>query len=215
MVASEVKSLASQTAKATEEIGAQIAADPGRTSEAVEAIKGITGTIGEVSDDRHLDRLGGRGAGRRHAEIARNVQEAAPGADEVPSNIAGVSQAANQTGEAASQVLGGSRPGLPPGRGPRRRGRPVRRGRAGGVMSLRRSPGPWWGLPILGGFPFLGEPVDRRAFRDVVCLAQEREGYTLGWQQVRCQPGGRRRLFCAVSFPARRGWFEPVLSEPH
>ena len=49
MVASEVKSLAGQTAKATEEIAAQIAQLQAATREAVEAIRGITGTIEEVS----------------------------------------------------------------------------------------------------------------------------------------------------------------------
>jgi methyl-accepting chemotaxis protein len=106
VVASEVKNLAQQTAKATEEIGAQIAQIQGATGEAVEAIKGITGVIEEVSAIAASIASAVEEQGAATAEIARNVQQTASSAYEVTSNIAGVSQAANQTGEAANQVLG-------------------------------------------------------------------------------------------------------------
>ncbi len=106
VVASEVKNLAQQTAKATEEIGSQIAQIQGATGEAVEAIKGITGVIEEVSAIAASIASAVEEQGAATAEIARNVQQTASSAYEVTSNIAGVSQAANQTGDAANQVLG-------------------------------------------------------------------------------------------------------------
>ncbi len=66
VVASEVKALANQTAKATEEISAQVAAMQASTSDAVASIGGITQTIAQMSEITvvHLDR--DRAAGRRH-----------------------------------------------------------------------------------------------------------------------------------------------------
>ena len=64
MVASEVKSLASQTGRATEEIGAQITQIQAATKEAVAAIRGIATSIEEVSAIATSHRLCGRGAGR-------------------------------------------------------------------------------------------------------------------------------------------------------
>ena len=73
----EVKSLANQTAKATEEIGAQIAQIQSATKEAVEAIRGITGTIEEVNSIADRDRGRGRGAGR--GDRGDRAQRAADG----------------------------------------------------------------------------------------------------------------------------------------
>jgi methyl-accepting chemotaxis protein len=106
VVASEVKSLANQTAKATEEIGAQIASIQGATSEAVGAIKGIGSTIGTINEITTSIASAVEEQGAATQEIARNVQQAAKGTSEVSGNITGVTQAAGETGAAATQVLG-------------------------------------------------------------------------------------------------------------
>ena len=108
VVASEVKSLAMQTAKATEEIGTQIAAIQGATGEAVTAIKQIGGTIGRVSEIATTIAAAVEEQGAATQEIARNVQQASRGTTEVSSNIAGVTQAAGETGAASAQVLSSS-----------------------------------------------------------------------------------------------------------
>ncbi len=105
VVASEVKSLANQTAKATDEIGAQIAQIQTATKEAVEAIRGIMGTIGEVDVISTHIASAVEQQGAATAEIARNVQQTAQSAQDVTVNIGGVSQAAAQTGASASAVL--------------------------------------------------------------------------------------------------------------
>ena len=106
VVASEVKSLANQTAKATKEIGAQIAQIQAATTDAVNAIRGITLTIEEVSAISLNIAAAVEQQGAATAEIARNVQQTARATQEVTANISGVSHAATQTGAAASQVLG-------------------------------------------------------------------------------------------------------------
>ena len=105
VVASEVKSLANQTAKATEEIGAQIAHIQSATKEAVEAIRGITSIIQEVSAIAVSIATAVEEQGAATAEIARNVQQTAQAAREVTTNIETVSRAATDTGAAADQVL--------------------------------------------------------------------------------------------------------------
>ena len=105
VVASEVKSLANQTAKATDEIGGQIAHIQATTQEAVAAIHGIAITIGEVSSIATAIAAAVEEQGAATAEIARNVQQTAGSTQDVTSNIAGVSVAANSTGAAAGQVL--------------------------------------------------------------------------------------------------------------
>ena len=105
VVASEVKSLANQTAKATEEIGAQIAQIQSATKEAVSAIRGITGTIEEVSAIAVSIAAAVEEQGSATVEIARNVQQTARSAQDVTTTIEGVSQAATETGGAAEQVL--------------------------------------------------------------------------------------------------------------
>jgi methyl-accepting chemotaxis protein len=106
VVASEVKSLANQTAKATEEIGAQIAQIQEATKEAVAAIQGIGTTIAEVNAIASSIAAAVEQQGAATQEIARNVQQAAQGTQEVSSNIVNVKQAATETGAASSQVLG-------------------------------------------------------------------------------------------------------------
>ena len=105
VVASEVKALAGQTGKATEQIGAQIQAIQSATKEAVEAIKAIGGTINEINDISTSIAAAMEEQGATTGEMTRNTQQAAQGTLEVSSTIGGVSQGANATGEAATQVL--------------------------------------------------------------------------------------------------------------
>ncbi|MDR3517523.1 MAG: CHASE3 domain-containing protein [Azospirillaceae bacterium] len=106
VVANEVKSLANQTAKATEEISSQIASVQNATKEAVTAIQGIGGTIGQISEIASAIAAAVEEQGAATQEIARNVQQASAGTRDVSSNIIGVQQAAGATGVAANQVLG-------------------------------------------------------------------------------------------------------------
>jgi len=105
VVASEVKNLANQTAKATEEISAQIGGIQGATKDAVHAIESIGGTIGQMSEISSAIAAAVEEQGAATSEIARNVEQAAVGTSEVTSNITGVNQAANDTGQAAEMVL--------------------------------------------------------------------------------------------------------------
>jgi methyl-accepting chemotaxis protein len=104
VVASEVKNLANQTAKATEEISAQIGGVQSSTQEAVTAIETITKTISEVDDISSTIAAAVEEQAAATQEIARNVEQASIGTNEVSSNISGVSQAANETGAAATQI---------------------------------------------------------------------------------------------------------------
>ncbi|WP_211109893.1 methyl-accepting chemotaxis protein [Azospirillum oleiclasticum] len=105
VVAGEVKNLASQTAKATEEITAQIASMQAATGGAAAAIGAIGTTIGSVNQIATAIAAAIEEQSAATGEIARNVQEAAAGTQRVTDNIGGVSQAAVQTGSAATQVL--------------------------------------------------------------------------------------------------------------
>ena len=106
VVASEVKNLANQTAKATDEIGTQIADIQSATKDAVDAIIAITRTISEINEVNSGIASAVEQQGAATQEIARNVEQAASGTHEVTSNITGVSQAANDTGAAAAQIQG-------------------------------------------------------------------------------------------------------------
>jgi methyl-accepting chemotaxis protein len=105
VVASEVKNLATQTARATDGITAQVTEIQGSTQEAVETIKGIGAIIGKMSEIATTVAAAVEEQGAATAEIARNIQQAATGTQNVSNNIVGVSSAANQTGETASDVL--------------------------------------------------------------------------------------------------------------
>ena len=105
VVASEVKNLAQQTAQATEEISSQVHQVQTSTHEAVAAIKGITARIEEVSAIANAIAAAVEEQGAATNEIAHNIHLTASSTQTVTSNIAGVSQAANDTGEAANQVL--------------------------------------------------------------------------------------------------------------
>ncbi|QRE74301.1 methyl-accepting chemotaxis protein [Methylobacterium aquaticum] len=106
VVAAEVKELAGQTAKATEEITGQIAAIQASTGQAVGAIGAITARISEISTVATSIAAAVEEQGAATQEIVRNVSEAASGTGEVTTTIAGVARAADETGAAASQVLG-------------------------------------------------------------------------------------------------------------
>ncbi|RDI57876.1 methyl-accepting chemotaxis protein [Microvirga subterranea] len=105
VVATEVKELANQTSKATEEISAQIGSVQQATREAVGAIQGIARTIAEMSQISVTIAAAMEEQGAATAEIARNVQEAARGTEQVTGNIGDVRQGAGETGAAAAQVL--------------------------------------------------------------------------------------------------------------
>ncbi|MCJ2092529.1 methyl-accepting chemotaxis protein [Methylobacterium sp. J-072] len=105
VVAAEVKELASQTAKATDEISGHIGRIQASTDDAVTAIGRIGGRIQEISAVATLIAAAVEEQGAATQEIARNVTEAASSAGEVTSSISGVAGAANETGAAASQVL--------------------------------------------------------------------------------------------------------------
>jgi methyl-accepting chemotaxis protein len=105
VVASEVKNLAGQTAKATEEIGAQIAAMQQATGRSVEAIRAISGTIGRMNEISAGIAAAVEEQGAATAEIARAVQQAASGTNEVSGSIGAVSAAVEETGDQAAQVL--------------------------------------------------------------------------------------------------------------
>jgi methyl-accepting chemotaxis protein len=105
VVASEVKALAGQTAKATEEISAQISAIQQATRVSAQAIQQITDTIATVNQNATAIASAVEQQGAATQEIARNVSQAAKGTADVTSNIAGVSAAAEQTGTAAGAVL--------------------------------------------------------------------------------------------------------------
>jgi methyl-accepting chemotaxis protein len=105
IVASEVKNLATQTARATEGITAQVTAIQGSTQEAVDTIKGIGQIIDKMSEIATTVAAAVEEQGAATAEIARNIQQAAAGTQNVSQNIEGVSNAANQSGETASDVL--------------------------------------------------------------------------------------------------------------
>jgi methyl-accepting chemotaxis protein len=105
VVAHEVKALAAQTAKATDEIGQQVHGIQSATRESVAAIKEIGATITRVSEIAVLiaDAVAKQGSATR--EISRNVQEAARGTTEVARSITEVNQGASETGTASAQVL--------------------------------------------------------------------------------------------------------------
>lgn len=105
VVAQEVKELAAQTAKATGEIGGQIASIQNATSASVTAIKQIGDTISQISSIATTIAAAVEEQGAATTEIARNVQRASDGTRQVASNITQVNSGAQETGAASSQVL--------------------------------------------------------------------------------------------------------------
>ena len=109
VVASEVKALAAQTAKATEEIGAQITQMQSATEHSVAAIKGISATIGQISGIATAIATAVERQGASTQEIAQNVQEAARDTIEVGKSLANVSRGAADTNARAEQVHASAR----------------------------------------------------------------------------------------------------------
>ena len=105
VVAAEVKELASQTAKATDEIAGQVTAIQSATGSCVDAIGDISTTICEISGIATTIAAAVEQQDSATREIARSVQQAAAGTSEVSHNVAGASQAADQSRALADNVL--------------------------------------------------------------------------------------------------------------
>jgi methyl-accepting chemotaxis protein len=105
VVASEVKQLATQTAKATEEIAAQISGMQTATQGTVAEIRAIAQTVERLNEIAGSIAASVEEQSAATQEISRNVQQAAQGTGEVSENIAGVNKAAADTGIAANDVL--------------------------------------------------------------------------------------------------------------
>ena len=105
VVANEVKALATQTAKATEDIGDRIHAIQQETQDAVDAIAGIARIISELETISTSIASSVEEQGAATQEIARNVQEASNGTSEVTSGIETVSVVAEETGRVSKDVL--------------------------------------------------------------------------------------------------------------
>jgi methyl-accepting chemotaxis protein len=105
VVAAEVKELANQTARATEEITGQIGRIQASTQHAVTAVNGISTRIREIDAVATSIAAAVEQQGAATQEIVRNVGQAAIGTGEVTANVAGVASAAEETGAAAAQVL--------------------------------------------------------------------------------------------------------------
>ncbi|MEX2629065.1 MAG: cache domain-containing protein [Tistlia sp.] len=105
VVASEVKALANQTAKATEEISQQIGEIQSQTTGAASAIRSIGATVEEIHEIAGSISAAVEEQGAATQEIARNVQQASAGTKQVTGNVSAVSQTAAETGGAAGQVL--------------------------------------------------------------------------------------------------------------
>jgi len=104
VVAAEVKELASQTAKATEEIAGQVNSIQSATGECVNAISDISQTIREISGVATAIAAAVEQQDSATREIARSVQQAATGTSEVWHNVNGASQAAEQSRKLADNV---------------------------------------------------------------------------------------------------------------
>jgi methyl-accepting chemotaxis protein len=105
VVAQEVKTLATQTSKATSEISAQIAGMQVATQDSVAAIKQIGSTIGRISEIASTIAASVEQQGGATQEIVQNVQEAAKSTSQVAANIVEVNKGAYETSSASSQVL--------------------------------------------------------------------------------------------------------------
>jgi len=105
VVAAEVKALAAQTAKATDEIGHQVTGMQVATRESVASIKQIGTIIGQISEISSVIASAIEEQGSTTREIARNVQQAAQGSSQVATNITEVNRGATETGIASAEVL--------------------------------------------------------------------------------------------------------------
>lgn len=105
VVASEVKNLAGQTAKATEEIASQIAQIQSSTGEAVAAIRAISDIMGEVDRTTNVIATAVDEQGHATAEISLNAQKAAGGTKSVADETLALTRVVGETSQSASQVL--------------------------------------------------------------------------------------------------------------
>jgi methyl-accepting chemotaxis protein len=108
VVAAEVKTLASQTAKATEEIGAQVAGIQGSTNDAVAAIGKITATMDDINRFTSAIATTIEQQAAATGEISRNVAQANQGSRTLAANIAVVTTAIGEANRSAEHVLGAS-----------------------------------------------------------------------------------------------------------
>ena len=108
VVAQEVKNLANQTARATEQIAEQIALMQTATTDAAQSITEINGVIADINDIATTVASAMEQQGASTREIARNVQEAARGTRVVSENVIAVNRGADDTGGSAQQVLSSS-----------------------------------------------------------------------------------------------------------
>jgi methyl-accepting chemotaxis protein len=104
VVANEVKELAQETARATEDIARRVEAIQGDTSGAVDAIGRISEIIGSINDYQLTIASAVEEQTATTNEMSRSVQEAAGGSTEIATNITGVSAAASSTTEALGQT---------------------------------------------------------------------------------------------------------------
>jgi methyl-accepting chemotaxis protein len=105
VVANEVKELAKQTAKATEDISQKIATIQTDTKEAVDAIAAISSVINHLNDFSTVIATAVEEQSATTSEMSRNVTDAAKGSTEIAQNIAGVSQAAQSTSSSAHESM--------------------------------------------------------------------------------------------------------------
>lgn len=105
VVAAEVKALATQTARATEEIAAQVTGMQGATSETVTAIKSIRDTISEINEISTAIAAAVQEQTATTSEISRSVSATASGTSEISRNIATVKSAADESTSAASGLV--------------------------------------------------------------------------------------------------------------
>ena len=104
VVANEVKELAQETSKATEDIGRRIEAIQSDTAAAVAAITEISGIIAEINDTQSTIASAVEEQTATTNEMGRNVTEAATGSNEIAENITGVARSASDTTAAASST---------------------------------------------------------------------------------------------------------------
>jgi len=109
VVASEVKNLASQTAKATEEIANQISGIQNASTRAVTSIEAISKTVASVNEITSTISATVEEQGAATQEIAQNINQAATGTAEVSSSIDAIKDATSEQGHAAGQVLEASK----------------------------------------------------------------------------------------------------------
>jgi methyl-accepting chemotaxis protein len=109
VAAAEAKTLATETARATDEIGAQIAEMQTATAESVTAIKEIGATIGRISEIALVIATAVEQQSATTGEIARSVDNAARSATRVAANIGDVNRAAGETGAASGRLLGSAK----------------------------------------------------------------------------------------------------------